>query len=398
MKVDVQGVVGPVTVKAETKSLPNKCSVTLQSESVDVRDSLALVLVKSKVNEEKLSGFLSSMDISSADVGMGGWPETAPRCHEYTFMECSRVRGTFDIKSFVSFIYAPLENDRGTFWDFMRNSKPSDDSCWVCVGDLNELAGQIEKLGGHANSSKTFMNVQNFLFDCDLVDMGFKGSKFTCSNRQLDYLKAKKKGGGCEVAMMVDMSKAYDKLEWDFIGQGGKLLRCVPEGVLDKGIKLARGCPTLSHCFFVEDSIFFFHVEKESCEMMKWILDAYCKASGQLANLDKSCLFFTPNTPDDLRLEIVDILGVENAAHPGKYLGLPVVWEKSKDESLAFVHDKLIKKIQGWKHSLLSQAAREVLIKAVANAIPAFPMSFFKFPKKTCASLDRAIAKFRFGQ
>ncbi|KAF7835324.1 reverse transcriptase [Senna tora] len=445
MKVDVQGVVGPVTVKVETKSLPNKCFVALQSESVDAGDSLALVPVKSKVNEEKLSqvfqnvcqkrkasknlspdkvkhrrnrvvgrdivlpkfticvspsigqrskqclsrrrkkigrnvrrsldnlveisvgegGFLSSMDISTADVGMGGWPETAPMCHDYTFMECSRV----------------------------------------CVGDLNELAGQIEKLRGHANSSKTFMNVHNFLFDCDLVDMGFKGSKFICSNGQLDYLKAKKKGGGCEVTMMVDMSKAYDKLVWDIIEQvllrfsfcdywvslipryitsvrynlllsGRKVAKVCPRrGIRQgdplspylfilaadvhssmvkvhvdnlKGIKLVRGCPTLSHCFFVEDSIFFFLVEKVSCEMMKWILDAYCKAS-----------------------EIVDILGVENVAHPGKYLGLPVVWGKSKDEGLAFV---------------------------VANAIPTFPMSCFKFPKKTCASLDCAIAKFWWGQ
>lgn len=43
---------------------------------------------------------------------------------------------------------------------------------------------------------------------------------------------------------------------------------------------------------------------------------------------------------------------------------------------------------------LLSQAGREVLIKVVANVIPLFAMSCFKFPRKTCDSLDGAIAKF----
>lgn len=46
----------------------------------------------------------------------------------------------------------------------------------------------------------------------------------------------------------------------------------------------------------------------------------------------------------------------------------------------------------------MSQVRREVLIKAVANAIPAFPMACFKFPKRTCEALDRAIIKFWLGQ
>lgn len=79
-------------------------------------------------------------------------------------------------------------------------------------------------------------------------------------------------------------------------------------------------------------------------------------------------------------------------------LGLPInIWGRSKDEALVFVRNRLVGKIQGWKHCLLSQAEREVLIKVVANAILSFQMFCFKFPKKTCETLDRAIARFWWG-
>ncbi|KAF7815390.1 reverse transcriptase [Senna tora] len=74
-----------------------------------------------------------------------------------------------------------------------------------------------------------------------------------------------------------------------------------------KGIKLARNCPVLSHYFFTDDSLFFLQANRQNCEKMKWILDAYCLASGQEANLDKSCLFFSPNSPTDLKDEIIEV-------------------------------------------------------------------------------------------
>lgn len=54
--------------------------------------------------------------------------------------------------------------------------------------------------------------------------------------------------------------------------------------------------------------------------------------------------------------------------------------------------------LQGWKEKLLSFAGREIMIKSVANAIPIFPMSCFRFPKKTCVELNSMISKFWWGQ
>ncbi|KAM1708753.1 hypothetical protein ACFX2K_001685 [Malus domestica] len=83
---------------------------------------------------------------------------------------------------------------------------------------------------------------------------------------------------------------------------------------------------------------------------------------------------------------------------PGKYLGISTDWGSSKKEALAYVNDRVLRKIEGWKQQFLSQAGREVLIKAVAQAVPAYPMNIFKFPDSLCNEIDAAIARFWWGQ
>lgn len=62
---------------------------------------------------------------------------------------------------------------------------------------------------------------------------------------------------------------------------------------------------------------------------------------------------------------ICDILGMRHVDDPGTYLGIPSVWGKSKKEALTYVKERVLAKILGWKQSFLSQAGREILIKAV---------------------------------
>ncbi|CAL8163057.1 unnamed protein product [Prunus armeniaca] len=52
------------------------------------------------------------------------------------------------------------------------------------------------------------------------------------------------------------------------------------------------------------------------------------------------------------------------------------------------------KKVQGWKSSSLYLAGKDVLIKDVAMAIPAYPMMCFKFPASLCKEINTDIARF----
>ena len=64
-------------------------------------------------------------------------------------------------------------------------------------------------------------------------------------------------------------------------------------------------------------------------------------------------------------LDVYDVLGINAREDPGKYLGLPMIWGKSKVEALSVVKCKMEQKLQ-WKQKLLTFAGREVLIKVVA--------------------------------
>lgn len=137
--------------------------------------------------------------------------------------------------------------------------------------------------------------------------------------------------------------------------------------------------PSLPHLLFPDDSLFFLKASVKNCQVMTQIITSYCSYSGQMVNLDKSSLFFSANTPLDLQLIISEVLGIRVSSDPGKYLGLPTMWGRSKKQALAYVNDRIASKVQGWKHIHLSQAGKEILIKSVLSAIPAYPMSVFLY-------------------
>ena len=53
--------------------------------------------------------------------------------------------------------------------------------------------------------------------------------------------------------------------------------------------------------------------------------------------------------------------------------------------------------MQGWKERLLSRPGKEVLIKAVAQAIPTYMMSIFQIPEGPIDEIHAVLAKFWWG-
>lgn len=54
-------------------------------------------------------------------------------------------------------------------------------------------------------------------------------------------------------------------------------------------------------------------------------------------------------------------------------------------------------KMHGWKEKFLSQARKEVLLKAVIQAIPTYTMSVFQLPKTLCRYINSIMSKFWWG-
>ena len=62
------------------------------------------------------------------------------------------------------------------------------------------------------------------------------------------------------------------------------------------------------------------------------------------------------------------------------------------------IKERVGRKLFGWKEKIISLGGREVLIKAVTQAIPTYTMSCFQLPKGLCDEIESMMRKFWWGQ
>jgi hypothetical protein len=103
-----------------------------------------------------------------------------------------------------------------------------------------------------------------------------------------------------------------------------------------------------------------------------------------MVSLGKSSIFFSPNTNALIKSEICVVLHIDTEALSDKYLGLPVIVVADRSDCFLHFVERIIQRINGWKEKLLSIGGKEILLKAVAQAIPVFAMSVFMIPKGVC--------------
>ena len=99
-----------------------------------------------------------------------------------------------------------------------------------------------------------------------------------------------------------------------------------------------------------------------------------------------------------MQVHIKDALGVAVVQQYDKYLGLPFFVGRNKKASFDNIKQQVWKKLQGWEGKLLSQVGREILIKAIAQALPTYTMSCFKLPIGLCHDIEALIHRFFQGQ
>jgi hypothetical protein len=237
-------------------------------------------------------------------------------------------------------------------------------------------------------------------------------------------LKRRTRGGKGELALKIDFSKAYDKVEWSYLkgvlgrmgfsetwikwmmlcvssvnysalmnfekvcpihpGRGLRqgdplspyLFILVTEGLTSlihqatangdiHGVKICRGAPVVSHLLFADDCFLFCRSNISETTKLLEILKTYELASGQEINLSKSEVFFSRNLSRATQEDLSNIMGVKHVLGTGTYLGLPSMVGRSKKETFAFIKDRIWRKINSWRSRPLSRAGKEVMIKSV---------------------------------
>lgn len=269
----------------------------------------------------------------------------------------------------------------------------------------------------------------------------------------IHQLRTRKRKHHFQAVLKVDMQKAYDRIEWDFLQdyllclgfqphwvqlvmqcistttlcvkmngdylpsfhptrglrQGdplspylfiivANLLSLLIKNALDmgllKGIKLNQWCPTLSHLLFADDAVFFLTGSLMECQNLSNILNQYSLATGQAINRNKSGIFFSPSCPMSLQNNLASELRVPILQRCGKYLGIPTDWGRSKRDMFSWILTRIQLKLQGWKEKLISKGGKEVLLKTVIQSIPQYAMSVFKIPKSLCKLIEQRMANF----
>ena len=245
----------------------------------------------------------------------------------------------------------------------------------------------------------------------------------------MHYLNHKTDGKDCFMLVKLDMSKDFDRVEWGFVrgvmerlGFDGKwislIMQCISSisysdiingeayGSITPirglrqgdplspglfllyakglsafihqvariqalyGISICRGCPNITHLFFVNDILLFCKASAQQCLELVQILNSYEVALGQKINGDKSSVFFSPNTPNDVKEEILSILGSMQCSQHRKYLGLLSLIGKSKTQVFTEIKERVSKKLAGWKEKLLSIGGRTILINQLLKWCP----------------------------
>ena len=171
----------------------------------------------------------------------------------------------------------------------------------------------------------------------------------------------------------------------------------VESGSLE-GLAICYGGPQLSHLFFANDSLIFCMATLANCESLQRILEVYERASGQQLNKAKTSLFFSSNTSHEVQEEIKQRFGAQVIEQHEKYLGLLSLVGRNKRSTFNAIKDKEGKKLEGWKEKILYKAGKEILIKAMAQAIPTYTMSCFKLMDGLCEKLTSMICKFWWAQ
>jgi ribonuclease HI len=169
-------------------------------------------------------------------------------------------------------------------------------------------------------------------------------------------------------------------------------------------MRLVGGTPTsprgmrICHLFFADDSLLFCKATAQEWGKMSALLETYEKAFGQRLNKDKTAVFFSRNTTQIVREEMLRLVGVPASQRYDTYLGLPALVGKSRIREFQMLKDRVKRRVSDWKTKLLSQAGKEILLKAVIQAIPTYSMSIFLLPKELCKDLNKMMQNFWWGQ
>ncbi|XP_074283877.1 uncharacterized protein LOC141608419 [Silene latifolia] len=131
-----------------------------------------------------------------------------------------------------------------------------------------------------------------------------------------------------------------------------------------------------------------------SFEAIRDIFQGFEEVSGQMINLQKTFIKFSPNSPEDFKTHMTSILRMKASDSFGTYLGVPVDLPKCKKTAFIDILDKITMRISALSSLHLSQASKFFIINSILLGSLVHILAPVPLPISILKKLDSLIAAF----
>ena len=150
----------------------------------------------------------------------------------------------------------------------------------------------------------------------------------------------------------------------------------------------------LSHLFYADDVFLFGKASWANMDVILGVLQDFGNLSGLFLNVSKSTIIVPKKMDHNVRQSISGHCNLRVSSDFGNYLGIKISPNKLRKIDYLGLLDKTKDKIRGWQAKLLNMAGRCTLIKAVLNTYPLFVMQTNMIPISILEDLKKDIKRF----